>query len=781
MLEATPLVNSTSQGMLAKLLAKENITVEVGNYSTAFFDVKNRILGLPTWNVANKAVSDLLVGHEVGHALYTPDEGIAKFKEVLPNCPFDVLNIVEDIRIEKMVQDQYPGLISSFTAGYAHFIENDFFKIKGTDISSMSFIERLNLRGKIGNQMNIDLEIAEEAIYRRCLATESIDDVIDVCRDIYEMVKDELKKQREQQPNPQKEDSKSEQSPSQPNSGEGGEKEDSKSEQSPSQPNSGEDSEDGEKEVDSDDLGNSKKDEDTQEDSKDSLKQKTKSGEEKPDDTQKVKSNDVESEDKNEDPSDQELNEALQSKTLSNLNDELAGMQQTFTDHNVVMAPSKQQMLDSIVPVSKVMESRKNGKDYDYYFNLPSVTEDWKQFKSSTKQHVNLLVKEFERKKAAFQYSRAQQSTTGSIDVNRLHSYKFEDQIFKSVTKLADAKNHGMIFFIDYSGSMANDIPNVINHTLNLIFFCKAVGIPFEVYGFTTPSSYYTSVDRARASTNSKQICLSYCNVIELMNSSMKKNEFELACRQMRAQAFLTSSPENPYRNFYPVTSCFENLGGTPLFETIIIAHELVKRFKQKHHVQKMNVIFLTDGDGCSIGLGTNNVTKEHQKEDVANINRLPFRTRIAGRQVDLYRRQPSQNYAALIENLRITCDVTAIGFFISTSRSQIKTSAINALRHIKGDEIKDWAPASYEVDDMMPQLRKNKCLFIPKGFAFDEYFIISGGELVLDDEDGFVETVEGDMTTAGGQNKLAKAFAKYTSDKRSSRLILNKFAALIA
>jgi hypothetical protein len=36
-------------------------------------------------------------------------------------------------------------------------------------------------------------------------------------------------------------------------------------------------------------------------------------------------------------------------------------------------------------------------------------------------------------------------------------------------------------------------------------------------------------------------------------------------------------------------------------------------------------------------------------------------------------------------------------------------------------------------------------------------------------------------MTTNGGQNKLAKAFTKYTSDKRSSRLILNKFATLVA
>ena len=38
---------SMNNSMIAKLLAKENITVQYGNYRTAFFDVEKRILGLP--------------------------------------------------------------------------------------------------------------------------------------------------------------------------------------------------------------------------------------------------------------------------------------------------------------------------------------------------------------------------------------------------------------------------------------------------------------------------------------------------------------------------------------------------------------------------------------------------------------------------------------------------------------------------------------------------------------------------------------------------------------
>jgi len=40
--------------LLAKLLAKEDITIQSGNYSSAWFDVKHRVLGLPNWKDMGK-------------------------------------------------------------------------------------------------------------------------------------------------------------------------------------------------------------------------------------------------------------------------------------------------------------------------------------------------------------------------------------------------------------------------------------------------------------------------------------------------------------------------------------------------------------------------------------------------------------------------------------------------------------------------------------------------------------------------------------------------------
>ena len=62
------------KSQLAKLLATEDLVVEHRKVETAEFNVQTRVLTLPLWDKASENVIDMLVSHEVGHALYTPDE-----------------------------------------------------------------------------------------------------------------------------------------------------------------------------------------------------------------------------------------------------------------------------------------------------------------------------------------------------------------------------------------------------------------------------------------------------------------------------------------------------------------------------------------------------------------------------------------------------------------------------------------------------------------------------------------------------------------------------------
>ena len=114
-----------------------------------------------------------------------------------------------------------------------------------------------------------------------------------------------------------------------------------------------------------------------------------------------------------------------------------------------------------------------------------NVDSEYIQFKRSAQKEVNYLVKEFECKKAADSYARATTARTGVLDCTKLHTYKYNEDLFKKVTTLADGKNHGLIFMLDWSGSMQYTLLDTCKQMFNLLWFCKKVGIPFDVYTFT--------------------------------------------------------------------------------------------------------------------------------------------------------------------------------------------------------------------------------------------------------------------------------------------------------
>ena len=142
----------TSQSTLAKLLAKENIEIQHGNFTTAWFDVENRVLGLPMWKDRGKDVYDLLVGHEVGHALFTPADGWHESTTEIPGIPRSYVNVVEDVRIEKLVQRIYPGLVSSFKRGYKVLNDENFFGLDedailmGVDVRKLNLVDKINIK-----------------------------------------------------------------------------------------------------------------------------------------------------------------------------------------------------------------------------------------------------------------------------------------------------------------------------------------------------------------------------------------------------------------------------------------------------------------------------------------------------------------------------------------------------------------------------------------------------------------------------------------------------------
>jgi hypothetical protein len=179
---------------LARLLATENLQVVRGNYNTASFDCEKRILRIPNWDYLGKDASDLFISHEVGHALWTPVEAIDMFNmdPRLKGCPFSVINILEDVRIERMIQNKYPGLIAVYRRGYKDLMDIDLFKLRGENIGRMSFFNRLNLYAKIGVHASVDIPMSDDdmKIYAKAYATETINDVLDLAAELWKPTKE---------------------------------------------------------------------------------------------------------------------------------------------------------------------------------------------------------------------------------------------------------------------------------------------------------------------------------------------------------------------------------------------------------------------------------------------------------------------------------------------------------------------------------------------------------------------------------------------------------------
>ena len=68
----------------------------------------------------------------------------------------------------------------------------------------------------------------------------------------------------------------------------------------------------------------------------------------------------------------------------------------------------------------------------------------------------------------------------------KLHSYKFNDDIFKRIAVTPDGKNHGMMMLLDWSGSMSDILSKTVDQLINLVYFCQKINIPYEVYLFTS-------------------------------------------------------------------------------------------------------------------------------------------------------------------------------------------------------------------------------------------------------------------------------------------------------
>ena len=547
---------------LAKLLATENLIVEHRKVSTASFDVENRVLILPMWEKASNRVYDLLVGHEVGHALYTPNEDWKQGEYA--KVPMGFVNIVEDARIEKLMKRRYPGLCKTFYTGYQELHNQDFFSVKEEEMSSIMFVDRLNLYYKIGAYHMIEFSSEEQVYVDRTGKVETWKEVLDLSRDIYNYLKSK----------------KEEPTPTQINS----------EDLNQGQVNGGNTTPVDIESSTSDQKGPTGGSEGISDDATDSDNESDKMPEE-PKGGQTA--------DEFESVTDTAFSE--NQKELINhyaLESSYLNIPQNIDLDRIILKCSMiQQYISDYYVTNRFLEDTYESRI------LQSNAEAYHTYKKNAAKGVNYLVKEFEMKKSADAYSRSVVSKTGVLDCTKLHTYKFNDDIFKKVTVLPEGKNHGLVFILDWSGSMCNVIHDTVKQLLNLLWFCKKVNIPFEVYAFTYEfpadendfDNDHNLVEVQELKENELYLSKSF-RLLNLASHTRSSADFERDCLNLwRLSHFC---------RYYDSSMIPNGLGlsGTPLNETLVTLHHILPKFMKETRVDKINTVFLTDGESNGIG-----------------------------------------------------------------------------------------------------------------------------------------------------------------------------------
>jgi hypothetical protein len=574
---------STVKSTLARLLSTESIAViHDPKITTAFFDLKARSLHLPVWKDVTNALYDMLVGHEVAHALWTGADdwrtGIETVQSrtgVSRDTAAGTLNVVEDARIERMIKSKFPGLRRDFHSGYGTLHARGFFG-DVSRIGGLGFADRVNLHFKIGLHLGtpVPFSAAETAILAAVECATTWSDVVEAA--IAVIGHAQFTKQQQQQ-----------QSGGEPvavdgNSTDGGEPGDDS--------NNGAGEADGNSTTGTGETGEGK-DAASPGAGADTDRQNNSGGEDTTASHGKVTQHTWGT-----DPGAPVTDSALERAIREQLVDtSTAGSDSPVYTAvvpeggiqcpawRVVDFPGVIERIDRMESEIRAdAETRKNSTHACLLEALRTPVRS--RFHTEA---TNSMFTAFDRRKAADLFRRSRISNSGALDPLRMNQYRWSEDIFRKNTRLAEGKNHGIVIALDWSGSMGGIMRETIGQLFIITDFCRRAGIPFEVYSFsdvvwsgrkTTYINVGNSDIRAIAST---------LTLANWLSSRMTKPQYE------RMKSALAAFPIWNYSNH----SSGLGLGSTPTTAATFALVPIVEEFVKRNRIQIPHVMFLTDGE----------------------------------------------------------------------------------------------------------------------------------------------------------------------------------------
>ena len=675
----------------------------------------------------------MMTGHEVGHALWTE---MSEWQKAIEKDKIhkQILNIVEDARIEKKIKRKYPGIVKSFISGYGTLLNKGFFGDAAIDPTELSLVDRINLHFKLGHTAAIPFDVSEEWAVKAVTEVESFDDVKRVSKMLQIDHTETLY---------------------------------------------GQDHAWGIGDGESDGEGFTTSDEEESKKS-DGQKEADDAGVENAPDAADFDP------DKHGDLDDDEFS------TEASFENHMEDLVDTKSDEYVYFDLPKANLKNIIVPYKQIAS--------DLHEYIPIAIEKsgihYNKFRRDSQKIINYMVKEFERRKAANQHRRVSIAKTGIIDVNKLHSYKFNEDIFLKNTIMPDGKNHGLVMLLDWSASMQFHMDNTIKQLLNLVWFCEKVNIPFEVYAFTNAYQHQRMTkiheDKEFTAEDVRQEMRSMAkfseeigtvrlgsghvdfNLLNFFSSRMSARDVARMAKALYAIGH--GSAHRHEADYYRMNDKLNEytMSSTPLVEALITMQSVIPLFQKTYKLHKTNFIVLTDGEANTGWDGVYNLGgyKGGRMDGYAvkGVFNDPLTRKVyhMDKVTDYYARRYDREVVLLIRLLRDRYGVNTIGIFLD-NQSRGKTVRRKILEHYLG-----WFSMNKEAHaKVRAGIKKNGFATITNA-GYNEYYIVPAGSTEI--HDGGLHDVDENTS----KSKLKTAFVKSQKNKFGSRILADKMLNLI-
>jgi hypothetical protein len=763
--------------LVAKLMARENITVQIlDGAPTAQFDPVTRTLILPNWPLKVEQI-DTQIGHEVGHALFTDNsylEVLAKKRRDKEQTSglFTYINVIEDTRIERKMREAYPGLKRTFFEGRKSFAANGpIFQVAGPKhvmldgkkvaVKTLRFIDRINIFYKIGAFVEVPFTAEEQAWLPIIDSANSTRYACEIAENLWKLAKEQQKDQKQEQPQQSKQKSKQQKSKSKQGepSEQGEQSEDGEESEQGEEGEDGEPSEQGEQSEDNGQNGGSDDNEegdggdadDENDTDNDASGADGTDEDESADDAENGTSSDAPDDaDGDDDASDgpdgvdedpaSETDQQME-KALRNL----ATATATPSIYNLLLQPVCDKDLKArtvtaqewVKQCEAFLVAGRGTTATVIDLMLKEAEQSWNERHGRTAMH---MAQEFERKRIARNMLRARTGKTGRLDMNKLASHQFSEDMFKAITTVPNGQSHGIVMLIDGSSSMNGVFANVLDQMMLFAKFAYHCHIPFQSFMFTDRIRGYASQTPVQTLKVGER-----GGLVGLMDTTDRRG-FR---RQMQMvltlqSAFSHSKLSDLGLHGFP----YRMLGGTPLFAGMMLVERHVERMKREKRLDKMTVFVLTDGDDTN-GLlfdvneadpTTGDIRRKEKHAHCAFVARdtvtkqtFAVATSVNGYNGRTYMQPANALYAMLFDVMKVRHNARTVAMYLSTDNTTEVSSAVSAVGKL-------WRGTSSYNHDAKTALVATKQFVLPEGVGVADLSVILLSEALYLQENTFAQ-----------------------------------------